>query len=80
MSLSQIVKCNAEELANICFKINLSSVSNLQQKHDENDQFHYFSVKKKQYINNGQQKIMIQIRDVTQAVKFDQIYKENQFL
>ena len=85
LSLQDIMDQNPQDLTNIYFKINLHQRGvngnlNFQMNQDNVQNYSYIAVKKKSYMNNGEQKCMIQIRDVTQSVKFEQVYKENQFL
>jgi len=41
---------------------------------------HYVQLKKKTYMRNGEEKIMVSLIDVSQSVLYDQVHAENQFL
>lgn len=64
-----------KDLEDICFEMAVKD-----QTVKEDDLKYYFKIKKKKYVKNKEEKILIQVVDITKTILYEEVYAQNQFL
>lgn len=78
-SFNDLMKIKAKDLNEMCFEL----IAKDQLLGDSDNKVEiklYFKIKQKKYLKNDEEKVMMQIVDITKTIMYEEVYAQNQFL
>lgn len=76
-SFNDLLKYKSKDVEEMCFEL---IAKDQLLKDNPVDLKMYFKVKMKKYLKNEEEKIMVQVVDITKSVLYEEVYTQNQFL